>query len=122
MKLIWFLNRFSVDINLLITNLDCFISNSNNTLDEIACWIFRIFKNDYIKLREISVDYTIPKRLSQMLRLQKVSVNLAVRNLGYIHKTVPDIDAESALGAQGFIENSFYPTTRSFSFGVNVSF
>jgi TonB-linked SusC/RagA family outer membrane protein len=82
----------------------------------------RIFKNDYIKLREISVDYTLPKRVSQMLRLQKVSVNLAVRNLGYIHKTVPDIDAESALGAQGFVENSFYPPIRSFSFGVNVSF
>lgn len=82
----------------------------------------RVFKNDYIKLREISVDYTIPKRISDMLKLQKLSVNIAVRNLGYIHKTVPDIDAEAALGSQGFIENSFYPTTRSFSFGLNVSF
>lgn len=82
----------------------------------------RIFKNDYIKLREISVDYTIPKRISEKLKLQKVSVNLAVRNLGYIHKTVPDIDAEATMGAQGFVENSFYPTTRTFSFGVNVSF
>jgi len=82
----------------------------------------RMFKNDYIKLREISIDYTIPKRISDMLRLQKLSVNAAVRNLGYIYKTLPNVDAEAALGAQGFIENSFYPATRSFTFGVNASF
>lgn len=82
----------------------------------------RMFKNDYIKLREISVDYTIPKRLSDKLHLQKVSVNLAARNLGYIYKSVPNIDPESALSANGFIENSFYPSIRTFSFGLNLSF
>jgi hypothetical protein len=82
----------------------------------------RMFKNDYIKLREISIDYTIPKRVSDRLKLQKLSVNLAARNLGYIYKSVPNIDPESALSAQGFVENSFYPSIRTFSFGLNVSF
>lgn len=82
----------------------------------------RMFKNDYIKIREVSIEYTIPKRISDMLKLQKLSVNLAARNLGYIHKTVPNIDPEGALGAQSFVENSFYPSIRTFSFGVNVSF
>jgi TonB-linked SusC/RagA family outer membrane protein len=82
----------------------------------------RVYKNDYIKLREISIDYSIPKRISDMLKLQKLSVNLAIRNLGYIYKSVPNIDPESALSAQGFVENSFYPSVRTFSFGVNVSF
>jgi len=82
----------------------------------------RLFKNDYIKLREISVDYTIPKKISNMLKLQKLSVNVAVRNLGYLYKTLPNVDAESALSAQGYLENSFYPSLRSYSFGINVSF
>lgn len=82
----------------------------------------RLFKNDYIKLREISVEYTIPKRISNMLKLQKLSLNLAVRNLGYLYKTLPNVDAEAALGAQGYIENSFYPAIRSYSAGINVSF
>jgi TonB-linked SusC/RagA family outer membrane protein len=82
----------------------------------------RLFKNDYIKLREISIEYTLPQKISNKLRLQKVSVNAAVRNLGYIYKTLPNIDAEGALGAQGYIENSFYPSMRSFTLGVNVSF
>jgi len=82
----------------------------------------RVFTNDYVKLREISVDYSIPKKISDRLKLQKVSLNLAVRNIGYIYKSVPNIDPESALSSEGFIENSFYPSVRTFSFGLNVSF
>jgi TonB-linked SusC/RagA family outer membrane protein len=82
----------------------------------------RMFKNDYIKLRELSVDYTIPKRISDRLKLQKVSVNLAARNLGYIYKSVPNIDPESTLSPQGFVENSFYPSIRTFSLGINIGF
>lgn len=82
----------------------------------------RLFKNDYIKLREISLEYSLPKRVSNMLRLQKLSLTAAARNLGYLYKTLPNVDPEGALGAQGYIENSFYPSIRSFSFGVNVSF
>jgi hypothetical protein len=82
----------------------------------------RLTKNDYIKLREVSVDYTIPSRLSQKLKLQKLSITGAIRNIGYIYKSIPNIDAEATLGAQGYIENSFYPSMRTFTLGVNVSF
>jgi TonB-linked SusC/RagA family outer membrane protein len=82
----------------------------------------RLFKNDYIKLREISISYTLPQKITQMLRLQKLTVNAAARNLGYLHKTLPNVDAEAVLGAQGYIENSFYPAVRTFSAGINVSF
>ncbi|OQP57278.1 SusC/RagA family TonB-linked outer membrane protein [Niastella vici] len=82
----------------------------------------RLFKNDYVKLREVSIEYSLPKKVSSMLKLQKLSLTAAARNLGYLYKTLPNIDPEGALGAQGYIENSFYPSIRSFSFGVNVSF
>lgn len=82
----------------------------------------RLFKNDYIKLREISLSYTLPKNISEKLKMQKLTVTAAARNLGYLHKTLPNVDAEAALGAQGYIENSFYPSTRTFSLGLNLSF
>lgn len=82
----------------------------------------RLAKNDYIKLREIAVDYTVPKKISERLKLQKVTLTAAVRNIGYIYKSIPNIDAEATLGAQGYVENSFYPSLRTFTFGVNVSF
>jgi hypothetical protein len=68
------------------------------------------------------VEYTLPQKLSNMLKLQKLSVTAAVRNIGYIYKSLPNLDAEATLGAQGYIENSFYPSIRSYSLGVNVSF
>lgn len=82
----------------------------------------RLFKNDYIKFREIAITYTIPQRLANNLKLQKLTLTAAARNLGYLYKTIPNIDAEAALGAQSYIENSFYPSIRTFTFGVNVSF
>src|SRR5690606_10701739 len=82
----------------------------------------RLFKNDYIKLREVAVSYTLPQRISQQMKLQKATLTGSVRNLGYLYKTAPNIDPEGALGAQQYIVNSFYPSLRSFIFGVNVSF
>lgn len=82
----------------------------------------RLFKNNYIKLREISIEYTLPGKISSMLKMQKVTLTAAVRNLGYLYKSIPNIDPEGALGAQGYIENSFYPSIRSYIFGINVSF
>jgi hypothetical protein len=82
----------------------------------------RTYKNNYIKLRELAIAYSIPKKIATMLKLQKVTVNFAVRNLGFIYKSIPNIDAEATLGAGSFVENSFYPGTRSFLFGINLAF
>jgi iron complex outermembrane receptor protein len=84
-----------------------------------------LFRNDYIKLREISIGYTLPKKWSEKLKMQKVTVQLNARNLFYLYKTLPNVDAESALGTSGqnsYHEQSFYPSVRSYGFGVNVSF
>lgn len=82
----------------------------------------RLFKNDYVKIRELSIQYTIPKSIVEKARLQKVMLTLSARNLGYLYKTVPNIDPEGALGAQSYIEYSFFPSVRSYAFGVTVSF
>lgn len=82
----------------------------------------KLFKNDYIKLREVAVSYMLPDKFVKSLKLQRVSLTAAARNLFFIYKTLPNVDAESALGAQGYQENSFYPSVRSFNFGINVKF
>ena len=51
-------------------------------------------------MREISLDYTLPKNF-ELFKLQKVNVTASVRNLGYLYKTLPNVDAEATLGAQG---------------------
>jgi iron complex outermembrane receptor protein len=80
----------------------------------------RVYQNNYIMLRELALDYTIPKKYTERFKLQRLSVNLAVRNLGYIYKSIPNIDPEGTLSAQGFVENSFYPSIRSYIIGFSI--
>ena len=81
-----------------------------------------IYKNNYIKLRELSVSYTIPEKISKKMALQKLSVSFIARNLFYLYKSIPNIDAESTLGTNSFVEYSFFPSARTFGMGLNVSF
>jgi iron complex outermembrane receptor protein len=81
-----------------------------------------LYKNDYIKLREISIMYTFPKSLVEKIKLQKLSISFIARNLFYLYKTLPNVDPESALGANDFVEYSPYPQMRQFGFKVDMSF
>ncbi len=79
-------------------------------------------KNDYIKLREAAISYTISKKLADKLRFQAMTVTLAGRNLFYLYKTIPNIDVESATGADGYVENTVFPGQKTFSLGLNIAF
>lgn len=81
-----------------------------------------IYKNNYIKMREISLSYTLPQNISEKLRLQKVTFSLSGRNLFYIHKTIKNIDTEAVQGSNSYFEYSILPMYRSWGMGVNISF
>ena len=80
-----------------------------------------IEKNNYVKFRE---TYTFPKHFTDQLKMQKLSVGITARNLFYIYKSVKNIDAESMLGTgnDSWIENTNFPSLRSYGFKVNLSF
>ena len=81
-----------------------------------------IMDNNYIKFREMALGYTFPKRISNKLQMQKLTLSLTARNLFYLHKSIPHIDSEAMLGTNSWVENTNYPTSRSYGFKVNVSF
>lgn len=83
-----------------------------------------IKKNDYIKFRELALTYTFPKKISEQLKMQKLSVAFTARNLFYLYKTIKNIDSESMLGTgnDSWIENTNFPSLRSYGFKVNLSF
>lgn len=78
--------------------------------------------NDYIKVREMALSYTFPSKWCRTLRLQKLSLGITARNLFYLHKTIENIDVESTLGTNSWVEYSAYPSTRNFGFKINLSF
>ncbi|MDR1171510.1 MAG: SusC/RagA family TonB-linked outer membrane protein [Bacteroidales bacterium] len=83
-----------------------------------------IHKNNYIKFREVALTYTFPAHISHMMKLQKLSVSLTARNLFYIYKSIKNIDAEAMLGTgnDSWVENTNFPSLRSYGFKLNVAF
>lgn len=82
----------------------------------------RLYKNNYIKVREVALSYEVPRDLVKRMKLQKLVITAAARNLFYLYKSIPNIDPEGALGADSYVENTIYPTLRTFSLGLNVAF
>lgn len=78
------------------------------------------YKNEYIKIREISLAYNLPKSYAKAIFLKDVSISLFARNVGYIHRTVPNLDAEAFVGTNSFYEASPTPTTRNFGFKTSI--
>jgi iron complex outermembrane receptor protein len=85
-----------------------------------------IVENSYIKLRELTLSYSLPKDLITKTKfLQDISVRVTCRNVAYLYTTLPDnINPEGILSAgnvQAF-EYGAMPATRTFSFGITAKF
>jgi iron complex outermembrane receptor protein len=84
-----------------------------------------VYKNNYIKLRELVLGYNVSKSFANKLHFQNLRVSLIGRNLLYVYRTMKNLDPEAPLGGswanQGIDEGST-GATRSFGFSLNASF
>jgi hypothetical protein len=83
------------------------------------------FDASYVKLRELTLGYTLPSTLLNKTPLRSVKVSLVGRNLWIIHQNTPrgiDPEANSTSGnGQGMEYGAFLPS-RSVGFNLNLSF
>lgn len=80
-----------------------------------------VYKSDFIKLRQVIIDYTIPTKVFGRTPFKGATISVVGRNLLILMKHVPIIDPESNYNsgnAQG-LEFTGMPSTRSL--GVNLS-
>ena len=83
-----------------------------------------IYDASYVKLRELSVHYTVPKKWIQKTFITNASLSFIASNLWIIHKNLPHADPEAGLGSgnlQGF-QSGVLPTTRNFGFNLKLNF
>ncbi len=80
------------------------------------------FDASYVKLREVKIGYTLPKKWLKNTPLKNVSASAFGRNL-FIWTDIPNIDPEVASydGQLKGIETMSLPSTRSFGFNLNVT-
>lgn len=81
-----------------------------------------VYKNDYIKMRNITLSYTIPQNISSKLQLQRLQLSVFANNVFYFYKTLPNVDAESLNGTNVFYENNAFPTVRTFGASIRTTF
>jgi TonB-linked SusC/RagA family outer membrane protein len=85
-----------------------------------------VFENTWVKLRQVRLDYTFPKKFLANTPFGSAEFGIYGRNLLILYSKVPHIDPEqSALGAssngQG-VEWGGIPTTRNFGVNFRLTF
>jgi iron complex outermembrane recepter protein len=85
-----------------------------------------IVKNSYIKMREISLGYSLPTTIASKIGAKKLQLSVFGRNLFYIYRTIKDMDAEQLTAgsrwAQTLTNAGTNPSTRSYGVMLRASF
>lgn len=80
-----------------------------------------VFDASYVKLREVSLSYSLPSKLFEKNFLQSITVSLIGRNLAMLFKNTTHIDPELSSASLGYNYGQL-PSTRSIGFNINAKF
>ncbi|MDE1191823.1 MAG: SusC/RagA family TonB-linked outer membrane protein [Arachidicoccus sp.] len=83
-----------------------------------------IYNASYIKMREITFNYQLPKKLLSKWKIKDMSVAVVSRNPFIIHKDVPNVDPDSNYdngNGQG-LEYGSLPSRKSWGININIKF
>jgi iron complex outermembrane receptor protein len=84
-----------------------------------------VVKNDYIKFRELSIGYNLPKTIAHKVGCNNLRVSLIGSNLFYLYRTMKEFDPETNIGSNwvnAAIVNGSTAATRSLGFSIRASF
>ena len=84
-----------------------------------------IENGSFLKLKNLTVGYTLPVNLISKLTISKVRFYLSTQNLFTITKYSgldPEIGLQGGNATQNGVDNGTYPSSRFYTFGLNVTF
>lgn len=83
-------------------------------------------KNNYIKMREISLGYRLPTAVANKLKAKNIQLSAFGRNLFFIYRSIKDLDPEQMTGGSNWINNvsnaGTSPATRTYGLMLRASF
>ncbi|MGV3764303.1 SusC/RagA family TonB-linked outer membrane protein [Parapedobacter sp.] len=83
-------------------------------------------KNNYIKMRELSLGYRLPKSFAAKLGAENLQLSVFGRNLFFIYRSIKDLDPEQMTGGSNWINQvsnaGTSPATRTFGAMLRASF
>lgn len=90
-----------------------------------AVWSHSVYDASYVKLREVSLGYQLPKGLLTRtgLGLQAASISFIAQNPWLIYSATPNIDPSEISGSEyNYVEGGQSISTRSFGITLNLTF
>jgi hypothetical protein len=85
-----------------------------------------VLDGDFIKLRQVSLGYSIPQSVISKLKLfRSIRASFVARNLAILMKKSDNIDPEATFGSNVSyygIEGTSLPSTRSYGINLNFTF
>ena len=78
-----------------------------------------IYSTDFIRLKELSLSYSLPKKVTDVLRLSSLRLSLTANNLLYLYAATKDKELEVPINGFRALD---VPSLRTISFGLNVGF
>jgi hypothetical protein len=84
---------------------------------------FFVEDGDFLRIQTIQLGYTIPKSITQKAKISNFRLYAQVNNL-YTFTDYSGFDPAISSGAPvgGGIDPGFFPTPRSYIFGINLNF
>ncbi len=83
-----------------------------------------LYDGSFIKLREVSLSYTIPKRWLAKVKIIDATISIVGRNLAILYKNLPNLDPDMATSTNNIygFEGAALPSTRSIGCNLNFRF
>ncbi|WP_158280623.1 SusC/RagA family TonB-linked outer membrane protein [Pararcticibacter amylolyticus] len=81
-----------------------------------------VFKNDYIKIRDITLSYSLPRSLTSKMKFERLTLTAFANGIGFLYKTMPNVDPESFNGTNVYYENNAFPSARSYGMSIRATF
>ncbi|MCR4860181.1 MAG: TonB-dependent receptor [Bacteroidales bacterium] len=98
-------------------------AGSSNVFLALVSQTRYLFKSDYLKLRNVSLGYNIPRQWCRSIGIDGIRLSLNAQNLFSLDEYPGySIEASGMGGATGGSDGGNYPAVRTFTFGVNVNF
>jgi TonB-linked SusC/RagA family outer membrane protein len=79
-----------------------------------------VYDASFVKLRQITLGYTLPAKLFNNTPIRNLMISLVARNLAILYKNVPNIDPESAYSAGNGQGLDYFGMPSSRTYGINV--
>ena len=85
---------------------------------------FWVYDGSYLRLKQLTIGYTIPNKISSKSLIQKFRIYFTASNVFTLTKypgNDPEVGGTSDANSVG-IDLSMYPSAKSYIFGVNLIF